>query len=99
MKKTTSKIHMSKFVLIGGFLLFCAIIARLIFLNLATEIDGINLKELSKKRITAKETLYSLRGTIYDTNNETLAQTINSYKIIDPDTATFKLSHFSFIFI
>ena len=69
------------FVIIFFFFLLCLTI-RLGYLCLSNKVDGINLKELSKKRITAKETLYSLRGTIYDTNNETLAQTINSYKII-----------------
>ena len=69
------------FVIIFFFFLLCLTI-RLGYLCLADKVDGISLKDLSKKRITAKETLYSLRGTIYDTNNETLAQTINSYKII-----------------
>ena len=82
MKKTTSKIHMSKFVLIGGFLLFCAIIVRLIFLNLATEIDGINLKEFAKNRNTTKEVLYATRGSVLDKNNEVLAETVDSYTVI-----------------
>ena len=69
------------FVIIFFFFLLVLTI-RLGYLCLSNKVDGIDLKELSKKRITAKETLYSLRGTIYDTNNETLAQTINSYTII-----------------
>ena len=82
MKKSASKIHMNKFVLLGGFLLFCAIMARLIFLNLATKIDGIDLKEFAKNRNTTKETLYATRGTIYDKNNEVLAETVDSYTVI-----------------
>ena len=82
MKKTTSKIHINKFVLIGGFLLFCAIIARLLYLNLATEIDGINLKEFAKNRNTTKEVLYAARGSILDKNNEVLAETVDSYTVI-----------------
>lgn len=82
MKKSASKIHINKFVLLGGFLLFCAIMARLIYLNLATEIDGINLKEFAKNRNTTKETLYATRGTIYDKNNEILAETVDSYTVI-----------------
>ena len=82
MKKPTSKIHINKFVLLGGLLLFCAIIIRLIYLNLADTIDGINLKEFAKNRNTTKETLYATRGTIYDKNNEILAETVDSYTVV-----------------
>ena len=68
MKKPTSKIHINKFVLLGGLLLFCTIIIRLIYLNLSDTVDGINLKEFAKNRNTTKETLYATRGTIYDKN-------------------------------
>lgn len=82
MKKSTGKIHISKFVFIGGLLLFCVIIGRLIYLNLATNIDGINLSEFAKNRNTTKETLYATRGTIFDKNNEILAETVDSYTVI-----------------
>ena len=82
MRRSASKIHMNKFVLLGGFLLFCAIVARLIYLNLATKIDGIDLKEFAKNRNTTKETLYATRGTIYDKNNEVLAETVDSYTVV-----------------
>ena len=82
MKKSISKIHISKIVLIGGFLLFCVIIARLLFLNLATKVDGINLKEFAKNRNTTKEILYASRGSIYDKNEEVLAETVDSYTVI-----------------
>lgn len=82
MKKSTSKIHISKFVFIGGLLLFCVIIGRLIYLNLAVSIDGVNLKEFAKNRNTTKETLYATRGTIFDKNNEILAETVDSYTVI-----------------
>ncbi len=82
MKKTTSKIHINKFVFIGGLLLFCAIIGRLIFLNLSNNIDGINLSEFAENRNTTKEILYANRGTIYDKNKEVLAETVDSYTVI-----------------
>ena len=82
MKKSTSKIHINKFVFIGGFLLFCVIIGRLIYLNLSPVIDGINLKEFAKNRNTTKETLYATRGTIYDKNDEVLAETVDSYTVV-----------------
>ena len=82
MKKSMNKIHVNKIVFIIGFLLFCIIIARLVFLNLATKVDGINLKEFAKNRNTTKQTLYASRGTIYDKNEEVLAETVDSYTVI-----------------
>ena len=82
MKKAVNKIHISKFVFIGGLLLFCAIIARLVFLNLATKIDGIDLKKFAKNRNTTKEILVASRGVIYDKNEEVLAETVDSYTVI-----------------
>ena len=82
MKKATSKIHISKVVFIGGLLLFCVIIGRLIYLNLSPKIDGINLKKFAKNRNTTKETLYATRGSIYDKNNEVLAETVDSYTVV-----------------
>lgn len=69
------------FILIFFLFLFCFIL-RLGYLCLAGKVDGINLKEFSNKRNTKKETLYALRGNIYDINGDVLAQTINSYTII-----------------
>ena len=64
------------------FLFLFIIILRLGFLCLAGKVDGINLKEFSEKRNTKEETLYALRGNIYDANGNVLAQTINSYTLI-----------------
>lgn len=76
-KNLTAKV----FTLIFFLFLFIFII-RLGYLCLAGEVDGINLKNFSDKRNTKEETLYALRGNIYDINGEVLAQTINSYTII-----------------
>lgn len=69
------------FTIIFFFFLFILIL-RLGYLCLTGKVDGINLKEFSNKRNTKKETLYALRGNIYDVNGEVLAQTINSYTLI-----------------
>ena len=82
MRKSMNIIHVSKFVFIGGFLLFCIIIARLIFLNLSPTVDGINLKKFAKNRNTTKQILYASRGSIYDKNEEVLAETVDSYTVI-----------------
>ena len=76
-KNTTAKI----FTLIF-FLFIFVLILRLGYLCLTGKVDGINLKSFANKRNTKKETLYALRGNIYDVNGDVLAQTINSYTII-----------------
>ena len=76
-KNATAKI----FTLIF-FLFIFVLILRLGYLCLTGKVDGINLKNFSNKRNTKKETLYALRGNIYDVNGDVLAQTINSYTII-----------------
>ena len=81
-EKIVSKIHISRFVFIFGLFFFLVIIGRLIYLNLSDNIDGINLQEFAKNRNTTKQTLYATRGSIYDKNGETLAQTIDSYTVI-----------------
>lgn len=80
--KGIAKVHYSKLLFFFGILLFCIIIGRLIYLNLSVKIDGINLKDFAENRNTTKETLHAVRGSIYDTNNETLAQTIDSYTVV-----------------
>ena len=77
-----SKVHYSKFLFIFGSLLFCIIIVRLIYLNVSTKIDGIDLKDFANNRNTTKETLYAVRGSIYDMHGEVLAQTIDSYTVV-----------------
>ena len=64
------------------FLFLFILILRLGYLCLAGQVDGIDLKEFSSKRNTKSETLYALRGNIYDANGDVLAQTINSYTLI-----------------
>ena len=81
-RRPMNKVSINKLIFIIGLLLFCAIIARLIYLNLSDKIDGINLQKFANNRNTKKETLYAQRGTIYDSNNEILAQSVDSYTII-----------------
>lgn len=76
-KNATAKI----FTLIF-FLFIFVLILRLGYLCLTGKVDGINLKSFANKRNSKKETLYALRGNIYDVNGDVLAQTINSYTII-----------------
>lgn len=76
-KNMTAKV----FTLIFFFFILL-LIGRLGYLCLSGKVDGIDLKKFSSDRNTKKETLYAMRGNIYDVNGEVLAQTINSYTII-----------------
>ena len=54
-------------------------------------IDGINLQEFAKKRTTKTDVLYAKRGSIYDVNENVLAQNVSSYTVIaylDPSRTT-----------
>lgn len=95
MKKGNKKdnVRYSKLVIFGSLFLFALMIGRLLQLSLSKEIDGINLEELASKRTTRTTILSAKRGSIYDVNSETLAQTVSSYKIIaylDPIRTTNK---------
>ena len=81
-QKVPNKINVNKFVILFGLFLFAVIIARLIYLNLSPSIDGINLSKFAKNRNTVKKTLKSNRGTIYDANDEILAETVDSYTLV-----------------
>ncbi len=77
-----NKIILGRLFTLIFFLFFIGIIVRLFYLCMADKIDGVNLKKFSSNRNKAHETLYALRGNIYDANNNVLAQTINSYTLI-----------------
>ncbi|MEG2621097.1 MAG: penicillin-binding protein [Bacilli bacterium] len=73
---------LSKTFIIVFFFFIMTFILRLAYLCLSGSVDGIDLKKFSNNRNTKKETLYALRGNIYDVNGNVLAQTINSYTVI-----------------
>ena len=77
-----NKNNTAKIFTIVFFLFILILIIRLSYLCLTGKVDGIDLKSFAKNRNTKEETLYALRGNIYDINGDVLAQTINSYTII-----------------
>ena len=79
-RKVTVK--MSKVILFLVAFLFVVIIARLSYISLSSNIDEINLHEFANNRNTKIDTIYAKRGNIYDKDGNTLASTVNSYKII-----------------
>ena len=82
MKRKNNTIHVS--ILMFGLLVlsFFAIVIQLSMISLKKETDGINLTEFTKNRNTTKEILKAKRGTIYSSNNEILAHSVNSYTLI-----------------
>ena len=79
-RKATIKIY--KIIIFGVVFLFAAIIAKLCYVSLSDNVDGINLKKFADSRNTVKKTLYAKRGSILDVNGNDLAKTVNSYKLI-----------------
>lgn len=77
-----NKNNIAKIFAIIFFLFILILILRLSYLCLTGKVDGIDLKSFAKDRNTKEETLYALRGNMYDVNGDVLAQTINSYTII-----------------
>lgn len=68
-------------LLIVAFLL-CAAIGKLIYVAVATNVDGVNLKQFAASRNTKTKTLYASRGSIYDSAGDALALSVNSYTLI-----------------
>lgn len=62
--------------------LFVILLARVSYLALSNEVDGVNLKKFASNRTTRHETIDAKRGTIYDVNGEALAQNVYSYTLI-----------------
>ena len=90
-KKSTNTIKLNAFVILGAILFFIVIIARISYLSLSKNVDEINLQEFAKKRTTKTDVLYAKRGSIYDVNENVLAQNVSSYTVIaylDPSRTT-----------
>lgn len=79
-KRATIKTY--NFIIVFVVLLFCAAIAKLSYVVLSDEVDGVNLKAKSQSITTASRTLYSSRGSIFDSDGDVLASTVNSYTLI-----------------
>ncbi len=89
-RKVTVRIS---WVIFMGIFLFFFIVIKLVYVGLSTKVDGIDLKEFANNRNTKSEVIYAKRGNIYDKDGNTLASTVNSYKLIaylDPKRTTNK---------
>lgn len=82
MKKSNGIISLNYYGLIAVILLFCMFIFKLIYISSASKVDGVDIKAVAASRKTAMRTLRASRGTIFSSNNETLAKNVNSYIVI-----------------
>lgn len=66
------------------FVFFCLllIIAQLIYVSIFPSLYGINMKTFAASRNKYSTTLYSKRGTIYDSEDNALALNVSSYTVI-----------------
>lgn len=79
--QVTMKINVKITLLVFSFFFFL-IIAKLSYVSLNQDVDGINLTEFANNRNTTKQTLYASRGSIYDVNGDELAKNVKSYTVI-----------------
>ncbi len=89
--KNENKIKVSNLILIVALFVFIIIIARVSYIAVSAEVDGINIQELASKRTTKTTILKANRGTIFDNSNNILAQDVSSYTLIaylDPKRTT-----------
>lgn len=79
-KRVTVKIPKLIILIVACF--FMATIAKLSYVVLSEEVDGVNLQDKAASIATVERTLYANRGSIFDINGEELAGTVNSYTVI-----------------
>ncbi len=81
--KRRNMVHYNlKLTMLGISFLFVLIIAKLIYVAVSNDVDGIDLKAFADNRNTEHKTLYASRGTIFDSNGNELAVDANSYTVI-----------------
>lgn len=61
---------------------FFSIVGKVLVVALSNKVDGVDLKEFVENRNTQTDILVAKRGSIFSSNGEILAQTMNSYTVI-----------------
>lgn len=80
MKKVTIKIPKILIFIVAFF--FVCITAKLAYVAISPNIDGINLRVFANNRNTKEEVIQAKRGSIYDRDGNALASMVNSYTLI-----------------
>ena len=79
-RRVTVKSSLMALVIVA-FLLVAAII-KLFYVAVSNTVDGVNLTKFASSRNEKTKILYASRGNIYDNNGDSLALSVNSYKLI-----------------
>lgn len=82
MKQKNNCVKLNEYFLIVIVLLFVLIAIKIVYVAVSPTVDGIDLKALALSNRTAEKIIRSKRGSIYDANNEVLAQDVKSYTVI-----------------
>ena len=80
--KKRKAFNLDKFIILIVLLLLCFAGGTLFYVALSKEVYGVNLKEFAKSRNTKNRILHASRGTIYDSDGDALALSVNSYTLI-----------------
>ena len=80
-QRLSMNINLKITVLVFSFF-FVLILAKLAYVSLSNDVDGIDLREFADNRNTTKQPIYASRGSIYDVNGDELAKTVKSYTVI-----------------
>ncbi|MDE5540036.1 MAG: penicillin-binding protein 2, partial [Bacilli bacterium] len=82
MRNKSKRVKVNVLFVFLFFSAFVIAIAKLFYVAVSNDVDGINLTTFANNRNTVKKTLYAARGNIYDVNGEIIAQNVNSYTLI-----------------
>jgi len=80
-QRLSMNINLKITVLVFSFF-FVLILAKLAYVSLSNDVDGIDLREFADNRNTTKQPIYASRGSIYDVHGDELAKTVKSYTVI-----------------
>lgn len=80
MKTKTYKFPIVAFIVFFVFILILFI--QYLYLSLSSKVYGIDMEEFASNRNTISSTLYAKRGTIFDSEGNTLAIDVSSYTIV-----------------
>lgn len=82
MKRNNSLKYNVKITMLLVSFLFLAIIGKLLYVSVSTQVDGVDLQAFASNRNTEKKALFASRGGIYYSNGDALAIDANSYTVV-----------------
>ncbi|WP_304056326.1 penicillin-binding transpeptidase domain-containing protein [Levilactobacillus namurensis] len=73
--------HFGQFLFLVFFAVFCLIVGRFSYISIGKKVQNVNLSAAAQRLYTANETLKAKRGTIYDANNQPIAEDTSVYSL------------------